>query len=73
MRLREEGKKIDEIVRNLKKSIESSVSFVIPTDFEFLKRSGRLTPIAAKIGAAIKIVPVLTQTEDKRKASKRGI
>jgi DegV family protein with EDD domain len=67
IRLREEGKKIDEIVRNLKKSIESSVSFVIPTDFEFLKRSGRLTPIAAKIGAAIKIVPVLTQTEDKRR------
>jgi DegV family protein with EDD domain len=67
IRLREEGKKIDEIIRNLKKSIESSVSFVIPTDFEFLKRSGRLTPIAAKIGAAIKIVPVLTQTEDKRR------
>jgi DegV family protein with EDD domain len=40
---------------------------VIPADFEFLKRSGRLTPIAAKIGAMIKIVPVLTQTEDKKK------
>lgn len=67
IRLREEGKKIGEIVNSLKKSVESSVSFVIPSDFEFLKRSGRLTPIAAKIGAAIKIVPVMTQTEDKRR------
>ena len=67
IRLREEGVKIVDIVANLKKCVESSVSFVIPTDFEFLKRSGRLTPIAAKIGAAIKIVPVLTQTEDKRR------
>ena len=40
---------------------------MIPADFEFLKRSGRLTPIAAKIGAMIKIIPVLTQTEDMKK------
>ena len=67
IRLKEEGLKLGEIVKSLKKSIDSSVSFVIPADFEFLKRSGRLTPIAAKIGAAIKIVPVMTQTEDKKR------
>lgn len=65
--LREQGLCIDEIEQALLKSIETSASFVIPADFEFLKRSGRLTPIAAKIGAMIKIVPVLTQTEDKKK------
>ena len=65
--LREQGLCIDEIEQALLKSIETSVSFVIPADFEFLKRSGRLTPIAAKIGAMIKIVPVLTQTEDMKK------
>ena len=32
-----------------------------------MKRSGRLTPIAAKIGGLIKIVPVMTQTEDKKR------
>ena len=47
--------------------METSASFVIPADFEFLRRSGRLTPIAAKIGAMIKIVPVMTQTEDRKK------
>lgn len=67
MKLRDEGVKIEEIIRRIRDSIETSVSFVIPSDFDFLKRSGRLTPIAAKIGGVIKIVPVLTQTEDMRR------
>ena len=65
--LRAKGLGIKEIKEELEKSITASVSFVIPADFEFLKRSGRLTPIAAKISSMIKIVPVMTQTEDKKK------
>ena len=67
IRLREEGKKAAEIAKDLKNTVESSISFVIPSDFEFLRRSGRLTPIAAKIVTAIKIIPVMTQTEDKKR------
>lgn len=67
LQLKEEGVTIERIKQELQKCIESSVSFVIPTDFNFLRRSGRLTPLAAKIGSMIKIVPVLTQTEDKRR------
>ena len=67
LKLKEEGLSIAKIKEELQKSIESSVSFVIPADFNFLKRSGRLTPIAAKIGGLIKIVPVMTQTEDKKR------
>ena len=65
VRLKEEGMDMEEIKAELQQCIESSMSFVIPADFDFLKRSGRLTPIAAKIGGLMKIVPVLTQTEDK--------
>lgn len=65
--LKEKGIGIEEVKKELLDCIESSVSFVIPFDFNFLKRSGRLTPLAAKIGAMIKIVPVLTQTEDKKR------
>lgn len=64
--LRAEGFSIERIKKELLSSIETSVSFVIPADFAFLKRSGRLTAIAATIGSVIKIVPVLTQTEDKK-------
>lgn len=67
LKLREEGLNMDNIKKELQKCIESSVSVVIPVDFNFLKRSGRLTPLAAKIGGLIKIVPVMTQTEDKRR------
>lgn len=67
MRLKNEGVDISGIEEELLKTVETSVSFVIPADFNFLKRSGRLTPLAAKIGAMIKIVPVLTQTEDGKK------
>ena len=67
MKLREAGIGIERIKEELIKCIETSVSFVIPEDFEFLKRSGRLTPIAAKLATIIKIVPVLTQTEDKKR------
>lgn len=67
LRLCREGKDITTIIRELGHSIEDSVSFVIPADFEFLKRSGRLIPLAAKIGSMIKIVPVMTQTEDMRR------
>ena len=65
--LKNAGLSMNEIESELLKSIETSASFVIPADFEFLKRSGRLTPIAAKISSLIKIVPVMTQTEDKKR------
>lgn len=67
IQLKAHGLHIGRIKEELQKCIDTSASFVIPVDFNFLKRSGRLTPIAAKIGSMIKIVPVLTQTEDMRR------
>ncbi len=67
VRLRDEGLSLEEVQAQLQESIDSSASFVIPADFDFLKRSGRLTPIAAKISSIIKIVPVMTQTTDMKK------
>ena len=63
--LREQGETLLTIQEQVMACIDTSVSFVIPADFDFLKRSGRLTPLAAKIGGMIRIVPVLTQTTDK--------
>ena len=71
--LKEQGLDIEKIKDSLQQSIESSVSFVIPEDFDFLKRSGRLTPMAAKIGSTLKLLPVLTQTKDKTRITPLGI
>lgn len=65
--LRDSGFDMPHIKEELRRLIETSVSFVIPADFNFLKRSGRLTSIAASIGSLIKIVPVMTQTEDMKR------
>ena len=65
LELAKEGWKKEDIIKKIETCIESSVSFVIPADFEFLKRSGRLTPIAAKVSGLMKFVPVMTQTLDK--------
>ena len=71
--LKEQGLSISAIKSALAESIESSVSFVIPEDFGFLQRSGRLTAITAKIGGTLKLLPILTQTRDKTRITPVGV
>ena len=71
--LQAQGCSAAETAAALEESIRSSVSFVIPADFEFLKRSGRLTPLAAKLGSKLRLLPVLTQTEDKKRIAPVGV
>lgn len=66
-RLKNEGIPIEQIKTELQTSIQNSLSYVIPTNFTFLKRSGRLSPIAANVAGFMKIVPTLTLSEDRRK------
>lgn len=69
-KMAQEGKSVAEIVETLTESINNEKSFLIPCDFSFLKRGGRLTPIAATIGGMLKVVPVMTLTEDHRRLEK---
>lgn len=65
-----------EIVKKLQKALESEASFLIPSDFEYLKRGGRLSPLAAKITGKLKLFPVLKKNDDgttlNRYSIKRG-
>lgn len=65
--LKEKGFSVDRIKEELASCIASSASFVIPENFEYLKRSGRLAPMTAKIGTTLRLLPVLTQTEDRKR------
>ena len=71
--LKEQGLSMETIKEKLQSCIDSSMSFVIPEDFEFLKRSGRLTPFTAKVGSRLKLLPVLTQTKDMKRIMPIGI
>ncbi len=73
IQLKEKGCTTQEIINQLQYSMDRNVSFLIPADFSFLKRGGRLTPLAAAIGGLLKIVPVLKQTEDGKRLEKFAI
>ncbi len=54
----------EEIIKIIQNLIESTKSFLIPKDFEYLVRGGRLSPLAGKIAGVIKLVPVVTLSDD---------
>ena len=71
--LKEQNLSMAQVKEHLQRCIDSSVSFVIPEDFDFLKRSGRLTPFTAKVGSKLKLLPILTQTKDRKRIVPIGI
>lgn len=51
--------KMEEMMRHMK-------SFLIPADFDYLRRGGRLSPLVSFVGKTIRLAPVLTQSQDGR-------
>ena len=68
--LSKDGQAKDEILRILHETIKSSESFLIPHDYDYLVRGGRLSPLVGKIGSAIKLVPIMTLSEDSTRLEK---
>lgn len=60
------GKNKEEIVSEINNLIETSKSFLIPKDFDYLVRGGRLSSLMGKIAGVIKLVPVVTLAEDSK-------
>ena len=71
--MKEAGATKDEIMAYLQRAADSSSSFLIPQDFEFLRRGGRLTPAVATLGSMLKLKPVMTLTEDCKRLDKHAI
>lgn len=63
---------VKSIVERMNHCLIECQSFLIPEDFDYLKRGGRLSPIAAKLGGLIKIKPIVVQTEGSQKLEKFG-
>ena len=73
LKMQKEGATTQQIIDEMNHLSENHKSFLIPSDFDFLSRGGRLTPLAAKIAGLIKIVPVMTQTPDGKRLESAGI
>ena len=61
------GKSRDEILEALEEVRASHKSFLLPADFDYLRRGGRLSPLVSYVGKAANLTPVLTQTGDGRR------
>lgn len=70
VKLVEKGYIKEKIVQEINDIKENSISFLIPNDFDFLVRGGRLSPLVGKIGSAIKLVPVVKLSKDGRSLDK---
>ena len=73
VKMRNLGKTKEEIVEWIKKAMESAESFLIPQDFAFLKRGGRLTSMSAALGSVLNLKPIMTQTEDGKRLDKYAV
>ncbi len=58
------GKGKEEILGWLNERIDSAKSYLIPADYDYLRRGGRLSPLVSHAGKIGGLVPVMTQTDD---------
>ena len=72
-KMKEDGCSFQEILDWLERAARNTESFLIPQDFSFLKRGGRLTPLAAATGIVLKLKPIMKLTEDGTRLDKFGV
>ena len=67
------GESLKEICRKVNERMDTGKSFLMPADFEYLRRGGRLSPLVSYVGQAVNLTPVMTQTEDGRRLTIAGV
>lgn len=73
VQMRDEGKTAKEIIEWLEYAKAHQKSFLIPQDFDFLRRGGRLTPMAATFASVLHLRAIMTQTPDGCRLDKFGM
>ena len=61
-----EGATREQIVGKVEAMMETAKSYLLPADFDYLRRGGRLSPLVSFVGKTIRLAPVITQSEDGR-------
>ena len=67
------GHSVAEIKARLEEKMNTAKSFLMPADFDYLRRGGRLSPLVSHVGKVANLVPVMTQTEDGRRLTIAGV
>lgn len=72
-KLADNGATMEDIVNKLDEIRETTYSYLIPQDFQFLKRGGRCNAVTAKLGGLLNLQVAVTITEDGRQLDKFGV
>jgi len=67
------GSTMEEILHALEECRNHCHSYLIVQDFDFLRRGGRLTPVAAKFASALNVKPIMEQVEEGTRLSIHGV
>ena len=68
-----EGQSREEIIAKLNALMDTAKSFLVPADFDYLRRGGRLSPLVSYVGKAANLTPIMTQTENGERLTVAGI
>ena len=67
------GQSVQAITAWLEERMDSAKSYLIPADFDYLRRGGRLSPLVSHVGKMVGLAPVMTQTDDGCRLTVAGI
>ncbi len=68
-----EGCTREVVLEKLQALIDSAKSYLIPADFDYLRRGGRLSPLVSYVGKAANLTPIMTQTDNGERLTVAGI
>ncbi len=68
-----EGATVREILHRLEQKAQTAKSYLVPVDFEYLRRGGRLSHLVSHVGQIARLMPIMTQTEDGKRITVSGI
>ena len=67
------GESREKILAVLNEKMDTAKSFLVPADFDYLRRGGRLSPLVSYVGKAVSLTPIMTQTDDGCRLTIAGI
>ena len=73
IQMAEAGATLEELVNTINEKMDTAKSFLVPADFDYLRRGGRLSAAVAFIGKTIKLSPIMTLTEDCRRLTASAV
>ncbi len=73
VRMLRSGADADAILQRTRELIETSKSLLIPADFAYLRRGGRLSPLVSYVGQAVRFSPLLTPAPDAKRLTLAGV